>query len=228
MFIPLHDGVPMRRLARPVVTYALIAINLGLFLITGAVALPGLDQVGLAAAIGFGTIPAVVLGQEALPEGLLSVPAPLTLLTSLFLHLSWLHVIGNMLFLWVFGDNVEDELGHLRFLAFYLACGAAGGLAHVLAHPDSVRPLIGASSAVSGVVGAYLVLHPRVKLWGLFLKGIPLRLPAYWALGFWIGLQVLQAVSGLNDAVGWFAHLGGLAAGAGLMLLLRRPSAVPA
>lgn len=228
MFIPLHDGVPMRRLARPLVTHALIAINLGLFLITGAVVFPGLDQVGLAAAIGFGTIPAVVLGHESLPEGLLSVPAPLTLLTSLFLHLSWLHVIGNMLFLWVFGDNVEDELGHLRFLAFYLACGAAGGLAHVLAHPDSVRPLIGASSAVSGVVGAYLVLHPRVKLWGLFLKGIPLRLPAYWALGFWIGLQVLQAVSGLNDAVGWFAHLGGLAAGAGLMLLLRRPPAVPA
>lgn len=226
MFIPLHDGVPMRRLRRPYVTYAIIAVNIAVFVLLGG--LPGTEELATLAAIGFGSIPSVLFGTEALPEGLPAAPAWLALGTSMFLHASWLHLIGNMLFLWVFGDNVEDDLGHLRFLAFYLACGIAGSLAHAWMNPDSVRPLIGASGAVSGVVAAYLILHPRVRLWGLFLKGIPLRLPAYWALGFWIGLQVLQAVTGLDADVGWYAHLGGLAAGTVLIFAFRNRVPLPA
>lgn len=226
MFIPLHDGVPMRRLSRPYVTYTIIGINFAVFVLLGG--LPGTEELATLAAIGFGTIPSVLFGTEALPEGLPAAPPWLALGTSMFLHASWLHLIGNMLFLWVFGDNVEDDLGHMRFLAFYLACGVAGSLAHAWMNPDSPRPLIGASGAVSGVVAAYLVLHPRVRLWGLFLKGIPLRLPAYWALGFWIGLQVLQAVTGLDAEVGWYAHLGGLAAGTMLILAFRNRLPLPA
>jgi membrane associated rhomboid family serine protease len=220
MFIPLHDGLPLRRLRAPYVTYGLIGANVGLFAMSSVLTVAGVNEGVLA--FGLGTVPGVIFGHEYLPEGYPFVPAPLTLVTSLFLHITWLHLLGNMLFLWVFGDNVEDELGHLRFLAFYLACGAAASLAHSLTDTGSVRPLIGASGAVSGVVAAYLVLHPRVWLWGLFLKGIPLRLPAIWALGFWIGMQVLAAFLGGDDSVGWWAHLGGLAAGFLLIRIMRR------
>jgi membrane associated rhomboid family serine protease len=139
-----------------------------------------------------------------------------------FLHGSLLHLLGNMLFLWVFGDNVEDAMGHVRFLAFFLICGAVASLIHAVVDPESIRPLIGASGAVSGVVAAYLILYPRVKVWGLFLKGIPLKVPAYGAIGFWVALQVVSAFFGGDDAVGWFAHLGGFAAGAALVVPMRR------
>jgi membrane associated rhomboid family serine protease len=164
----------------------------------------------------------VFLGTEGLPAGLPFVPPVLTLVTSVFLHGSLLHLLGNMLFLWVFGDNVEDAMGHGRFLAFFLLCGAAASFAHALVDPESIRPLIGASGAVSGVVAAYLILYPRVKVWGLFLKGIPLKVPAYGAIGFWIALQIIAAFFGGDEAVGWFAHLGGFAAGAALVFPMRR------
>ncbi|MDJ1159560.1 rhomboid family intramembrane serine protease [Chelatococcus sp. SYSU_G07232] len=220
MFVPIHDGVPMRNLKAPYATYALIGLCGAVYLATWLDLLP-VGETWLVA--GLGVIPASLFGSASLPEGLPIVPEPLTLVTSLFVHLSLLHLAGNMLFLWVFGDNVEDAMGHLRFVLFFLACGVAGGFAHAYASPDSVRPLVGASGAVSGVVAAYLILHPRVRLWGLFFARIPLRLRAYWAIGFWLLFQIAQMWSGFDDSVGWVAHLGGFAAGAVLVLVLRRP-----
>lgn len=220
MFIPLHDGVPMRRLRAPYVTYALIALNVAIFALTGDHILSE-DGTAVVAA-GLGAIPSVIFGLEALPDGYPFVPAPLTLATSLFLHVSWFHLAGNMLFLWVFGDNVEDGLGHLRFLLFYILCGLAGALVHALANPDSLRPLVGASGSVSGVIAAYLVLHPRVKVWGLVFARIPFRLRAAWGIGLWMALQIGQAVMGGDENIGWFAHLGGFAAGMALVFLLRQ------
>ncbi len=219
MFVPLYDGVPMRRIRYPLVNYGLIAVNLALFL--GTIAFPlGAFDINVVSA-GFGAIPSVVFGYEALPDGYPFVPAPLTLLTSLFFHITWLHLLGNMLVLYVFGDNVEDALGHGRYLVFFLACGVAGGLGHALIDVEATRPLIGASAAVSGVIAAYLMLHPRVRVWGLVLFRIPLRLRAAWGIGLWAALQIWQAVSGEDTSTGWFAHLGGFAAGIVLVLVLR-------
>jgi membrane associated rhomboid family serine protease len=219
VFLPLHDGVPLKHLGAPVVTRGLIGANVAAFVLVALGALPIGEQWIVA---GFGVVPAVLFGTEALPDGLPFVPAPLTLVTSLFLHGSALHLLGNMLFLWVFGDNVEDGMGHARFLLFYVVCGGLAGLSHAVMEPESTRPLIGASGAVAGVVAAYLILYPRVKVWGLFLGRIPLRLPAMWAIGFWILLQLVSAVAATDRNVGWFAHLGGLVAGAALTPVLRR------
>ena len=136
-----------------------------------------------------------------------------------------MHLIGNMLYLWVFGDNIEDAMGHGRFIAFFLACGVAGGLAHALANPDSLAPTIGASGAISGVLGAYLLLHPRVKVLVMaFTWWIHIRLPAYIVLGGWIVLQIANAIwlasPGSNTA--WWAHIGGFAAGMALIVPLHR------
>jgi membrane associated rhomboid family serine protease len=219
MFLPLHDGVPLRHLEAPIASRALIGACIAGYAVVALGLVPIGEQWIFA---GFGLIPAVLFGTEALPEGLPFVPAPLTLVTSLFLHGSLLHLLGNMIFLWVFGDNVEDAMGHGRFVAFFLLCGVAAGLAHAWFDPEDTRPLIGASGAGAGVVAAYLILYPRVKVWGLFLKGIPLRVPAAWAIGFWIVLQIAAAFFIGDDGVGWFAHLGGLAAGAALTPLMRR------
>jgi membrane associated rhomboid family serine protease len=136
-----------------------------------------------------------------------------------------MHLLGNMLFLWVFGDNVEDAMGHVRFLAFYLACGIAAALFHAFMMPTSGDALIGASGAISGVVVAYLMLHPRVGVWVLALKFFPLRISAAWVLGAWIAFQFVMALIPRADAeiaTAWWAHIGGIIAGALLMPLVRR------
>jgi len=230
MFLPLHDGVPLRHMKTPVGTRSLIVACtlVHLFYVFGP--LTPDQMVG-----GLGLIPSVLFGFETLPQGYPFVPVWMTLLTNIFLHGSWFHLIGNMLFLWVFGDNVEDAMGHLRFLAFFLLCGAIASFAHAIASfymvgpalPDSFillapeRPLIGASGGVSGVVAAYVILYPRVRIWALFLGGIPLRLPAFWAIGFWFVIQLVSAILGSDEGVGWFAHLGGFVAGAILTPLMR-------
>ena len=127
-----------------------------------------------------------------------------------------------MLFLWVFGDNVEDALGHFRFLVFYLLCAVAGAFVHGMAGPDSQAPLIGASGAIAGVVAAYLILHPRVKIWVLAFARIPLRMPAYIALALWIAFQFVMFAIGGEDQISWGCHVGGIVAGAVLVFLLRR------
>ena len=217
MFLPLHDGVPLEHMKTPVMTRVIVALCVVAYPLTfyGPVHADWIVA-------GFGLIPGVLFGTDALPDGLPFVPEWATLVTSVFLHGSLWHLAGNMLFLWVFGDNVEDAMGHGRFLVFFLLCGAAAGLTHAFMTPDAERPLIGASGAVSGVVAAYLILYPRVRLWALFLGGIPLRLPAFWAIGFWFILQLVSALFSGDEAVGWFAHLGGFVAGALLILVMRR------
>jgi membrane associated rhomboid family serine protease len=217
MFLPLHDGVPLKHVKTPAATRLTIGSCILAYVLTfhGPI---GEDWV----VAGFGLIPAVFFGTEALPEGLPFVPAWATLATSVFLHGSWFHLLGNMLFLWVFGDNVEDATGHLRFVVFVLLCGSFASATHAFVDPESTRPLIGASGAVSGVVAAYLILYPRVQMWALFLHGIPLRVPAFWAIGFWFGLQLVSAFLSGDEDVGWFAHLGGFVAGAVLIQVLRR------
>jgi len=157
------------------------------------------------------------------------IPVGATLVTSMFLHADWLHLGGNMLFLWVFGDNVEDAMGHVKFLVFYILCGVAAALAHAVSDPTSVNPMIGASGAVSGVLGAYLLLHPRVRVIVLLFYRLPLPLPAFVVLGGWIALQVYSIYSGASlphsegASVAFWAHVGGFATGMMLITFMRRP-----
>jgi membrane associated rhomboid family serine protease len=163
--------------------------------------------------------------------GAAAVPDWLTLLTCTFLHGGLLHFAGNMLFLWIFGDNVEDRFGRLRFLLFYLACGIAASAAHLLASPTSPVPTVGASGAIAGVMGAYLLLYPRARVqmlvvWGFFLDFVVL--PAPFFLGYWFLLQLfggaIDRVAG--GGVAWWAHIGGFVAGALVALVLRAVGAL--
>ena len=220
MFVPLHDGVPMRFMRAAYICYGLIAtcvlLRLGLWALGGG-------EREIAVLAGFGMIPSVLFDEASLPEGLLRLPAPLTLVSGLFLHASFAHLVGNMLFLWVFGDNVEDAMGHWRFLVFFLLCGIAGALLYALMEPGSAQPLVGASGAISGVIAAYLMLYPRVRVWGLAFKWIPVHIPALYALGAWILFQLASALFDTQGSIGWWAHLGGLGAGAALTpLMIRR------
>ena len=195
---------------------ALIMANLAAFLLSGV------PQIGDLAVVSLGYIPAVVNDYVELAPGLATVPEEATFLTYAFLHAGWMHLGTNMLFLWVFGDNVEDATGHFRFILLYLGSAAAGAYAHGFLIPQSEQPLIGASGAVAGVSAAYLILHPRVTVWILVLYRIPLPLPAWIPLGFWIGLQFFMVVADPGGQVSWAAHVGGAAAGAVLILLLKR------
>jgi membrane associated rhomboid family serine protease len=224
-FIPVYDDNPLRFLHRQWVTYSLIAINVAVFAFQLIAATDG----GAAAYASFGLIPselfrvAVSGGVEPVP-GAVGVPEWATLITYQFLHGGPMHLISNMLFLWVFGDNVEDAMGHLTFLIFYLLCGVAGGLAHALLAPDSTLPLVGASGAIAGVIAAYLMLHPRVRVWVLAFRIVPVRVPAVLVLGLWVITQLTMIVlSSPADGVAWWAHVGGMAAGAVLVLFMRRP-----
>ncbi len=220
MFIPLHDKNELDHINVQYVTVCLIAINIVMWFLT---ALSG-EQGSFtnAAVLGLGFIPAVAYGDAVLAPGYAIVPEAATYVTYAILHADAWHLVGNMLFLWVFGDNVEDALGHLRFLVFYLACAAAAALTHALMHPISDAPLIGASGAVAGIVAAYLILHPRVRVWVLALGRIPLPLPAYIPLLAWVGLQFYMFFAGGDEAISWTAHIGGMIAGAVLVLLLKR------
>jgi len=220
MFIPLTDDNPLQRIETPYVTRILIALNATIFIVfqSGFV----FDALH-ASAVSFGVIPAELYHGAGLRDRFGVVPESFTLVSYMFLHGGWMHLIGNMLFLWVFGDNIEDAVGHVRFVVFYLACGIAGGLAHAAAMPSSEAPLLGASGAVAGVLSAYLVLHPKVKLWVLVLGRIPLKITAAWAIGAWILFQIFHVVAGSSDGTAWWAHVGGLAAGVFLIPLMRRP-----
>jgi membrane associated rhomboid family serine protease len=150
------------------------------------------------------------------------LPPEVTLLTYMFLHGDWWHLAGNMLFLWVFGDNVEDAMGFFRFILFYLLCGVIAGLAHALANPDSEGPLIGASGAIGGVVAAYVMLYPRVRMWTLAFARIPLKIPAYLMIGAWFGFQIFSVLALDGGDTAWWAHIGGFVAGLGLVILFKR------
>lgn len=220
MFIPLRDDNSLKSIPFQYVTVSLIAVNALVFMLESVF--------GISAVASFGVTPRELLAATGLatPDpvggGGMPVGEETTLLTYMFFHADAFHLVGNMLFLWVFGDNVEDAVGHVRFLAFYLACGVFAGLFHALMAPDSDVPLIGASGAVAGVIAAYLMLHPRVNVWVLAFKVIPLRITAGLMLGIWIAIQVVMVALPQSGPVAWWAHIGGLVAGAVLIVFMRR------
>jgi membrane associated rhomboid family serine protease len=222
VFIPLRDENSLKSIPFQYVTVSLIALNVLVYLFE----VSGLDQSAVAA---FGVTPSELFGtrlvtvSDPLPTGAMPLAEGMTLLTYMFFHADIFHLFFNMLFLWVFGDNVEDSMGHVRFLAFYLACGVFAGLFHSWMLPDSTLPLIGASGAVAGVIAAYLMLHPHVSVWVLAFKIIPLRITAGLALGIWIALQIVMIAVADVGPTAWWAHIGGLIAGAVLILFMRRP-----
>ena len=220
MFIPLYDRNPHIRIKRPYVTYGLLALCVVVFLYQVNGSLRDFQL----SVLSYGAIPALVFG-EAEPAPWMVAPS-LSLLTANFLHGSWWHLIGNMLFLRVFGDNIEDAMGHGRFFAFYLICGIGAILAHAIAQPDSTMPVVGASGAVSGVMGAYLLLHPRSSILTL-IGWLILPLPAFLLLIVWMGFQVFSALgeSGAGAAVAWWAHIGGFLLGMALTPFFKRGTA---
>jgi membrane associated rhomboid family serine protease len=216
--LPLYDDNPTGRI--PLVTYALIAICVGAFLWQ-----LGQDQDAIA--YGYGMIPAVVFGTARLPPDLATVPPWATIFTSMFLHSGWLHIGGNMLFLWIFGNNIEDVLGPIRYLLLYLLSGVAAALCQALADPASTAPMLGASGAIAGVLGAYLLLYPYANVHVLVLIIIIVRIvtvPAWIMLGLWFAAQLLSGLlseSGGPGGVAFWAHVGGFVTGVALLFLMR-------
>lgn len=223
MFLPIYDYNRLRYIKHPYVTWALIATNVFIYAVFQSGLLLNAEAV---TNLLFGFMPASILpGSGApidVPAAFNYIPPTAKLFTYMFLHGGWWHLIGNMAFLWVFGDNIEDAMGHLRYFLFYIVCGVAGGLAHFWAQASSDVPLIGASGAVSGLIAAYLILYPRAKVWIIVLLRIPLKLRAVWVLGFWVLLNVAMVLTRTMDDTAWWAHIGGLAAGAVLVLIMRR------
>jgi len=233
--IPLRDDVPSRSV--PLVNYALIALNAGLFLLELGMG-PGIERFFYQAAV----IPQLYTGLDrslSVPEIVVTTLHPelgFRLLISMFLHGGWAHFLGNMLYLWIFGDNVEDRLGHLRYLVFYLLCGWAASYAHIWSDPASQLPSIGASGAIAGVLGAYMTLYPRARVITLLPLGLftqLVQIPAVFFLGLWFvqqflaGALSLGARSAQTGGVAWWAHIGGFAAGLALVWLLARPERRP-
>lgn len=220
--IPLKDDNPTR--GRPIVSYAVLAGCVAVFLWQVGLG----PEAGQRAVYAFGMIPAVLTGAASLPPELAVVPPAGTVLTSMFLHGGWMHLIGNMLYLWIFGDNVEDAMGHARFVVFYIVCGVAAAMAQLALDPGSQVPMIGASGAISGLLGAYLLLHPRAHVLVLIPLGVMsqiVRLPAVAVLLLWFGLQLVQqllAGGGEGGGVAFMAHIGGFVAGMALIPVFRR------
>jgi membrane associated rhomboid family serine protease len=220
--IPLHDDNPTRRL--PAATVVLIAVNVAVFVFQLTLPRHGLTVEGFY--LRAGLVPYEVVNRVDIPpDGL--VPIWATVFTSMFIHGGWLHIIFNMLYLWIFGNNVEDRMGRARFVAFYLLCGVAAAAAQVVVRPDSLVPMIGASGAVSGVLGAYVLLFPRAQVLTVITLVIffPIvMVPAWVLLLAWFALNLLQAATtiGAETGVAYFAHVGGFAAGLVLVWLFAR------
>jgi len=221
--IPLKDTIPSR--TYPIVTVTLIVLNVLIFLF----------ELSLGESLSeffdvFGVVPATYfeLKESGAPFLLIYYP----FLTSMFLHGGWMHLIGNMLYLWVFGDNVEDRLGHLKFLLFYLVCGFAAAYAHVYTNPHSEIPTVGASGAISGVLGAYFILFPHsrvITLIPIFFFFDLIEVSAFFFLAFWFILQFFNGIASLGAAsyattggVAWWAHIGGFITGALIAFFLVR------
>jgi membrane associated rhomboid family serine protease len=221
------------------VTVGLIAANVAVWaLVQGLGTSPELPR----SVCELGLVPGALLGRLApgtdvpLGPGFSCVVQPtaswLTAVTSMFLHGGWLHLIGNMWFLWIFGDNVEDSMGHVRFALFYLSCGLAAAAFQVASQPDSGVPMVGASGAIGGVMGAYVLLYPRVRVHLLLVLGFYVTrtvVPAYFMLGYWFLIQLLGGAAALGRAgggVAFWAHVGGFAAGAALIFVFRKRALV--
>lgn len=217
--IPLRDSIPGRR--TPVTMLTLLGTNLFVFLYTVGLGSPWEIQAFFET---YGLVPARILGPD---------PPYYTLFTSMFLHGGWLHLVGNMLYLWIFGNNVEDATGHLGFLVFYVLCGLAAAFAQILIQPASQVPMVGASGAIAGVLGGYLVLYPRARILALVPLGLFLHLmevPAVLFLPMWFLLQLVYGIASLGvrsefgGGVAFWAHIGGFVAGlVCIRMFARRP-----
>ena len=229
---PIRDDNPT--LGTPAITVVLIGLNVAAWiLVQGMGVEPTLSQ----SVCELGLIPGELLGRIPVGQTLqmsrdlscvIGQPHWYTPLSSMFLHGGWLHLIGNMWFLWLFGNNVEDSMGHGRYLVFYLLCGLAAAAAQTLVNPNSAIPMVGASGAISGVMGAYIVLYPRVRVHMIIFLGFFITravVPAYVMLGYWFVLQILGGLPSLGGddtgGVAVWAHAGGFLAGAVLILLFR-------
>ena len=216
--IPIKDDNPT--LHAPILTVALVAINVAVFAYAKLLGHSGFN----AFTSRLGLIPfEITHATDAISPT--PIPLYLTVFTALFMHAGWMHLAGNMLYLWIFGNNIEDVLGHFRFAVFYLFCGTVATLAHVISAPYSTAPLVGASGAIAGVLGAYLAAFPRARvhvLVFLFLFVQVVRIPALLVLGFWFIIQLVNASGasgGADGGVAWYAHIAGFVVG---YLLMRR------
>jgi len=222
--IPLRDENPSRSV--PVGNIVLILANISVFIYQNFFISGGAGPLFLR----LGCIPYefshfVDLNPLAL------VPVPLTILTAMFMHGGWIHLLSNMLFLWIFGDNIEDKLGHLKYLSFYMLCGLIASLSHIFTNLNSQVPTIGASGAIAGVMGAYIFLFPKARIRTLLILGIFIqivRIPAIIVLGYWILIQVLSGFAEFGSrtvsSIAWFAHIGGFIAGFFLIMVMKRSS----
>lgn len=232
---PIRDDNPT--ILTPYATIAIMIANvLVWFVVQGAGSEPGLS----ASFCHLALIPADLLGLAPAGTTVGISPATVctfgagsswhTLFSSMFMHGGWLHIIGNLWFLWIFGNNVEDAMGHWRFVVFYLLCGLAAAFAQVASNPESVVPMVGASGAIGGVMGAYILLYPRVQVHLLIILGFfatTVAVPAVFMLGYWFLLQLISGVGSLGakgGGVAFWAHAGGFAAGALLIYLFRDPA----
>ena len=229
--IPYRDDNETIR--TPVVTYAIIAINVAVWLLVQGA---GREQPLAASVCNLGLIPGELTGMARPGSGFNmghgwaclvdAGRAPQHIVTSMFLHGSWMHIIGNMWFFWIFGNNVEDSMGGVRFVIFYLLCGTAAALAQVAMSPASAVPMVGASGAIGGIMGAYVVLFPRVRVFNFVFLGFfmtTVALPAWVMLGYWLLLQFLGTLgSGTEGGVAVWAHIGGFVAGAALIKVFSR------
>jgi membrane associated rhomboid family serine protease len=217
--IPLKDENPTE--ITPYFTVLFLIANLGVwFTVQGA----GHPEALLASVMDYGVVPCQITG-ECPADGLRFE----SVLTSMFMHGSWEHLLGNMLFLWVFGNNIEDSMGHIRFIVFYIICGTAAAAAHIFLSPASPIPAVGASGAISGIMGAYILLYPRVRVFTWFPPFFFLPIRAFFILGYWFVIQLLMGVvtigpeAGEQGGVAVWAHVGGFIAGLALIKFFEKP-----
>lgn len=222
--MPLRDTQRSRR--KPFVNWLIIAINLGVFAYELSLTQRGLN----AFTVKYGVIPAVLVNPGSFPRPLLDMTSGwLSLVTSLFIHVGWVHLFGNLMYLFIFGDNVEDKLGHGRYAVFYLCSGIIASLAHVFSSPTSTVPVVGASGAIAGVLGAYFIMFPRARVLALIPVGIFLpivEVPSIVFLFLWFVTNLLSGVASLGVAaqggVAWWSHVGGFIAGMLLAIVMGR------
>jgi len=216
--IPVRDDNP--QIDTPIATYTLIGLNIIAWLVFQGF---GNEATLNASVCQYGLIPGDVFSDGSGQRACRAVGGWSGVISSMFMHGSWMHIIGNMWFLWVFGDNVEDSMGSVRFFIFYILSGLAAAAAQVLSDPSSLIPMVGASGAIGGVMGAYIILYPKVKVHMLVFVMI-FRVPAIAMLGYWIGVQVLGGISSIGATGGgtaFWAHVGGFAAGALLVWIFK-------
>ena len=215
-FLPLFDNNPAGR--TPVISWLILAICVTVFLWQTSLS----SAVEYKLFLGFGVVPSLLFGHQDLPDGLTAVSPYISIFTSMFLHGSWLHLGSNMLYLWIFSDNVEDSMGSVKFILFYSLCGIGAALCQSVIDPYSVTPMVGASGGIAGVLGAYVLLHPKASVRVFMLILIFIRiisLPAWVVLGIWIAGQFISAPAALSGSggVAYFAHIGGFLTGMALI-----------